>query len=349
MDTRVCRLYGKNDLRVEIDTISKPGPDEVVVATAFGGICGSDLHYLLNGGMGATRVREPVILGHEASGRIIEVGADVSNLSPGCNIAINPSRPCYFCEFCRTDLEMHCPDMKFSGSAIRLPHEQGLFRDFQILKAEQCIQLDSGADLSAVACAEPLAVCIHAASIAGELNDKRILVTGAGPIGALCTAVAARAGAREIIVTDIQDATLKVVKRMGATHTINVASNSGELDKFASGQGYFDVAFECSAAQPAMYASIRAMRPRGTIVQVGVAGDTLLPVDAIVGREVRLLGTHRFHKEFEKSVAEIVSGRIDVRPIITEAFPVEHVNEAFRVANDRSKSVKVHLEFKGTH
>ena len=348
MDTRVCRLYGKDDLRVETDAVLKPEPDEVMIATSFGGICGSDMHYLSDGGIGAVRVREPIILGHEASGRIVEVGANVSGLLPGHSVAINPSRPCSSCEFCYTSMQMHCADMKFNGSAMTLPHEQGLFRDFQTLKASQCIQLDSNADLSAVACAEPLAVCIHAASIAGELSEKRILVTGAGPIGALCTAVAAHAGAHEIIVTDIQDATLKIAKKMGATHVINVASNSDELKKFASGKGYFDIAFECSAVQSAIHTLIHAMQPRGTIVQVGIAGDTSIPIDAIVSKELRLLGTHRFHEEFDQAVSRIISGQIDVHPIITETFSVEQANKAFRMANDRSKSMKIHLEFQGT-
>ncbi|MCR9087810.1 MAG: L-idonate 5-dehydrogenase [Rhodobacteraceae bacterium] len=345
MKTRVCRLYGRNDLRIETDTVPAPVEGQVLLAIASGGICGSDMHYLSDGGIGTIRVREPIILGHEASGRILEVGPGVTGLGPGDGVAINPSCPCGACSYCAEGLPMHCLNMRFNGSAMRLPHEQGLFRDRVVVALEQCIKLPVGADLGAVACAEPLAVCLHAARMAGGSRGKRVLITGAGPIGALCTAVAADAGAAEIVVTDLEDTVLAIARQMGATRTINVARDSAAMEKYAEDRGHFHLAFECSAAVTAIKSAVSALRPRGTLVQVGVAGDTPMPVNMLVAKEIRLQGTHRFHEEFAEAVEAITSGRIDPRPIVTDRYPLEHAAAAFDAASDRTRSVKVHLEF----
>jgi L-idonate 5-dehydrogenase len=348
MKTRVCRLYGQADLRIETDEVAEPGPGQVLLAVAAGGICGSDMHYLSDGGIGTIRVREPIILGHEASGVVAAVGDGVDLLSPGDKVAINPSRPCGECSYCAEGLPMHCLNMRFNGSAMRLPHEQGLFRDRIVVDATQCIGLPTEADLGAVACAEPLAVCLHAARMAGDIAGKRVLVTGAGPIGSLCVAVAAAAGAFEIVVTDLHDAVLSIAKKLGATRVINVARDGAEMERYSEGKGHFDLVFECSAAQAAMKSAIMALRPRGVLIQVGVVGDTPLPINALVAKEIRLQGSHRFHEEFAEAVDEITSGRINVAAIITARYPVENAKEAFAAAVDRSRSVKVHLTFENT-
>ena len=128
METRVCRLHGQDDLRIETDVVEAPSEGQVLLAMASGGICGSDMHYLSQGGIGTIRVREPIILGHEASGRVLAVGPGVDSLAEGDGVAVNPSRPCGTCPYCLDGLTMHCLNMRFNGSAIRLPHEQGLFR-----------------------------------------------------------------------------------------------------------------------------------------------------------------------------------------------------------------------------
>ena len=176
-------------------------------------------------------------------------------------------------------------------------------------------------------------------------EPKRVLVTGAGPIGALCAAVARQRGAVEVVVTDLQDATLAVAARMGATQTVNVGSDGAAMEAFTADKGHFDVAFECSAAPAALRTAITTVRPRGTIVQVGVTGDIAIPLNLIVSKEIALKGTHRFHPEFAEAVRLIDSGAIDVKPIITGSYPLERALEAFEAAGDHSRSVKVHLTF----
>ncbi len=345
MEARVCRLYGERDIRIETITIADPGPGQVLLALAAGGICGSDLHYYQDGGFGPIRVREPIILGHEASGTVLALGDGVTGLALGARVAINPSRPCGACRFCREGLSVHCLDMRFNGSAMRMPHEQGLFRDRIVVEARQCVPVGPGVSLAEAACAEPLAVCLHARSHAGVLDGARVLVTGAGPIGALCAAVAAEAGAAEVVVTDLQDFTLGVARTMGATRTVNVATHGGDLDAYAEDKGSFDVAFECSAAAPAIKTAITCLRPQGRLVQVGVAGDVPVPLNMLVGKEIRYCGTQRFDSEFADAVAMISAGRIDVSPIITGSYPLEDAVAAFDKAGDRSGAVKVQLSF----
>ena len=347
MDTRVCCLHAQGDIRVESQAVGKPGPGEALVAIAAGGICGSDLHYFQDGGFGAIRVREPMILGHEAAGTILDISDGVDNVAVGDRVAVNPSRPCGTCVYCRQGLPIHCLNMRFSGSAMRFPHEQGLFRDRIVVGASQCVPVTAGTSYTEAACSEPLAVCLHARKMSGGVHGKRVLVTGAGPIGALCAALAAEGGASEVVVTDLQDFPLEIARKMGATRTINISTAAGEMGDYAADKGSFDLAFECSAAAPAIASVLKTLRPRGRMVQVGIAGDQPIPVNLLVSKEITIQGTQRFHSEFPEAVAMISERRLDVRPIVTSSYPADDAEQAFNVAGDRTRAVKVHLTFDG--
>ncbi|MFN4154379.1 MAG: L-idonate 5-dehydrogenase [Paracoccaceae bacterium] len=349
METRICRLHAKNDLRVETIPLVGPGRGEVLVALGAGGICGSDLHYWQDGGFGPIRVQEPIIMGHEAAGTVVELGEGVTVLRVGDTVALNPSHPCGTCAYCLEGNPQHCLTMRFKGSALRFPHEQGMFRDRIAIGAAQCHLISPGVNMSAAACAEPLAVCLRAVGRAeeriGTLHGKRVLVTGAGPIGALCAALAAKRGAAEVIVTDLQDATLAVARKMGATQTVNVRTNADDLAPWLADKGQIDLTFECSAAAPALRQAIAATRPLGTIIQVGVTGDMPIPLNLLVGKEIGLIGTHRFDAEFGEAVALINSGDLALDAMVTHSFPLEEATEAMTVAADRSQSVKVQIVF----
>lgn len=349
METRAVRLHGARDLHIETLPLTGPGPGEVLVALGAGGICGSDLHYWQDGGFGTVRVREPIILGHEAAGTVLDLGEGVTGLAPGDRVALNPSHACGTCRFCLAGVAQHCLDMRFKGSAMRMPHEQGMFRDRMVIRAAQCHKVTADVPMAEAACAEPLAVCLHARNraegLAGPLAGQRVLVTGAGPIGALCVALAAHAGAAEVVVTDLQDATLAVARDMGATATVNVATDPEGLAPWMADKGHFDVTFECSAAAPAIRQAIAATRPMGTIVQVGMTGDVTLPLNLLVGKEIALAGTFRFHAAFAEAVALINARALPLGRMVTGTWPMEQADEAMAAAADRSRSVKVQLSF----
>ncbi len=342
MLTKIVRLYGKQDLHVETQECPEPGPGEIRLKMARGGICGSDLHYFQDGGFGPVRVREPIISGHEASGHIEAVGSGVTGLAPGMLVAVNPSQPCGHCHYCGIGQPIHCLEMKFMGSAMRLPHEQGMFREQLVVPAIQCFPVEGEASAAEAACAEPLAVCLHAVAQAGDLTGKNVLVTGAGPIGLLVVAAARHAGADRITVTDLADAALSRGPAMAADETINV-SRPDALAPYQKDKGTFDVVFECSAAGPALVSAFQSVRPRGTIVQVGVTGELSVPVNMLVGKEITWRGSQRFHEEFARAVKLIGTRDIDVRPILSHTFPIDEALQAFLQAGDRTAACKVQI------
>jgi L-idonate 5-dehydrogenase len=342
--------HGKNDLRVESVEERPLTGNEVRVGVAFGGICGSDMHYYHRGAVGDFAVREPMALGHEISGVVVEVGSEVRGIVPGMKAALDPSRPCLMCQYCRAGRMNLCTDMFFLGSAGRFPHVQGGFAQHLVLRADQIIPVPDDTDLLKLSVAEPLSVGLHAVSRAGPLLGKRVLVTGSGPIGLLTARSARYAGATEVVSTDIEDAALAVaLGSMGATRTINVAFDPDGLAEFEVDGGYFDVAFEASGSPAALQSLFKVIRRGGRIVQVGMLppGAAPVPVNVLQSREIDLVGAFRANGEFALAVSLIVSGAIDVGPILSGTYALADAQAAFENAGDRSKVVKLHLAIQG--
>ncbi|TIW13111.1 MAG: L-idonate 5-dehydrogenase, partial [Mesorhizobium sp.] len=256
------------DLDVEERETPEPGPGEVLVRIARGGICGSDLHYFRHGGFGTVRMKEPMILGHEIAGRVEALGAGVSRPAVGTAVAVNPANPCGVCAFCRAGQPIHCLDMRFLGSAMRMPHVQGGFAEHLVCRAENAVPLATGSDPTAGAFAEPLAVTLHAVAQA-PVYGSRVLIMGAGPIGTLLVLAARFAGAREVVVTDVQDRPLQYAAKIGADRTINVATHAEAMDGYAANKGYFDVVFEAAGQGATVASALPVIKPRGTLVAVG--------------------------------------------------------------------------------
>ncbi|KMW58503.1 L-idonate 5-dehydrogenase [Candidatus Rhodobacter oscarellae] len=336
--------HAAKDLRIEERETPTPGPGEVLIRMAAGGICGSDLHYYNHGGFGDVRLREPMILGHEVAGHVEAFGSEVNGLEVGQLVAVSPSRPCGACKFCQAGQQNHCLNMRFYGSAMPFPHIQGAFREYLVADAAQCADA-TGLSAGEAAMAEPLAVVLHAAKRAGDLMGKRVLVTGCGPIGMLAILVARAAGAMEIACTDIAPFTLQMARKIGADAALNVAENPDTLRPYAADKGHFDVLFECSGVAAALRAAIPAMRPGGVIMQLGLGGDMTLPVQAMTAKELELRGSFRFHAEFFTAVEMMRAGRLDVAPLITHSLPLEEAVTAFDLASDRSQTIKAQIAF----
>lgn len=335
-------IHSAKDLRVEDAIVEEPGPGQVLIRMAAGGICGSDLHYYNHGGFGTVRLKEPMVLGHEVSGYVVKLGEGVDGLSVGQLVAVSPSRPCGNCCYCREAMYNHCLNMRFYGSAMPFPHIQGAFREMLVAEAWQCAPAD-GLTPGEAAMAEPLAVCLHAINRAGPLLGKSVLVTGCGPIGILCILAARRAGADMIVATDLSDFTLDMARTAGADQVITAGPDA--LTAFEADKGTFDVLFECSGSVHALRGAIPALRPGGQIIQLGLGGDMELPVQAMTAKELSLKGSFRFHGEFFTGVSLMRKGLIDVKPFITHTFALGDAIEAFETAGDRSKAVKAQIAF----
>ena len=344
---RAIVIHAARDLRIEECASEMPGPGQIGLRLATGGVCGSDLHYYNHGGFGAVRLREPMILGHEVSAYVETLGPGVTGFTPGQLVAVSPSRPCGGCRFCLEGLPNHCLNMRFYGSAMPFPHIQGAFREFLVADATQCVDA-TGLTAGEAAMAEPLAVTLHATTRAGGMLGKRVLVTGCGPIGVLSILAARRAGAAEIVATDLSDFTLALAAKAGADRVINTGGNPDALAAYSADKGYFDVLYECTGVAAALAGGIAALRPRGVILQLGLGGDMSLPMMAITAKELELRGSFRFHPEFAVGVGLMQKGLIDVKPVITQTVPLSDAETAFRLASDRSQAMKAQISFAGS-
>jgi len=340
-------IHSAKDLRIEQAEAGDPDDGQVRIAMAAGGICGSDLHYYNHGGFGTVRIREPMVLGHEVAGHVEAVGAGVTRVQAGDLVAINPSRPCGSCHYCNKDHFNHCLNMRFYGSAMPFPHIQGAFRQQLLVDDGQCEKVGPGVSAGEAAMAEPFSVCLHAIKQAGAVAGARVLITGCGPIGALCILAARQAGAGEIVVCDLTDQALEFATRIGADRTINVSVGPDALAQFTASKGYFDICIEASGSEQALHSALTVVRPRGTIVQLGLGGDMSVPMNMVVAKELQLVGSFRFHEEFAQAVKLISSGAVDVSPLISATLPLADAVAAFDLANDRSRAMKVQLSFQG--
>jgi L-idonate 5-dehydrogenase len=343
MKAIVC--HAPDDLRLDAFETDTLGPQQLGVRVAYGGICGSDLHYFRHGGFGTVRIKEPMVLGHEVSGIVSAVGSDVTNFAPGQRIAISPSRPCGVCQYCQKGHHNHCLDMRFYGSAMRFPHIQGAFRESLVIDASQAHKINDTLSLSLAALAEPLSVGLHAIQRAGSVFGKQVLVTGCGPIGALLIAGLRRAGAARIVAVDVADKPLECARAMGADETINLSTTPDGLAPFAANKGVFDVMFEASGNDKALRSGLDVVTPRGIIVSIGLGGDSTLPLNQLVGKELELRGTFRFHEEFAVAVRFLNEGLIDGRPVISHVVDFDLATQAFELACDKSQAMKVQINF----
>lgn len=337
-------LFGPEDLRMTEHPLGELAPGMVRVRFGAGGICGSDMHYFRHARTGDFVVTSPLILGHEVAGEIIEINGEAPGLRVGDRVAVNPSRWCGRCPRCREGRANLCENIYFMGSASKTPHMQGGFASIFDATPAQCVKVPDHVPFAAAALAEPLAVSLHAVARAGDVAGKNVIIFGAGPIGLLTMLAAKLKGCGSIAMADIAAAPLAFAEKLGADRTIDLSDGDEALRAFAA-EHPIDIAFEISGTAAGLAAAIATVRRGGTVVQVGNLPGGLIPVpaNAVMAKELDLKGTFRFDEEFREAVDLIVSGKIDVERLITAERPLESAPEGFRLALDRSRSVKVVL------
>lgn len=334
-------IHGAGDVRVEERPTPTPQPDEAIVEIVRGGICGSDISYFNHGAVGDFRVRRPMVLGHEVVGRVADTGSALGDRQHGDLVVVNPSSPCMQCARCREGRSNACLEPVFLGSASTDPHVDGGFVRHLPTRAANLVAVPRGLALTDVVFAEPLAVTVHAINRAGGVADKRILVVGAGPIGAMTLAAARSLGAGEIDVVDLSPERLSIAAGLGADHTF------GPDDEIPNDpiNGY-DVVFEASGSGAGIASAVGAVRKAGTVVLIGLphGGPVALPIGLGVARELDLLGSFRFTAdEFEQAV-QLLGDGLDLSTLRTHDYSLDSVETAFVTASG-ADSMKVQLDF----
>lgn len=329
-------LYIESAGQVALEEVDSPRPQrgQVLIDVDYVGICGSDLHYFYDGANGAFVVKEPLIPGHELSGRVAEDPS--GELKPGDPVTVHPARfgPA---QSENPDHPHLWPGGSYLGSASTWPHTQGAAADQLLVDAAMIVPLPDSLPVRRAVLAEPLAVAMHGASKAGNLEGRRVLVSGAGPIGLLALVAARAAGAVSVDVSDVLDGPLTRAEALGAEEVINVAQAQLRLNDY-------DVVLECSGAPAAISAALTAARPAGTVVQIGMVPDEVKPINLApyIAKELRLFGSFRFKDEITAAVG-ILAADASIEGIITHEFSLTEAKEAFSAARDAQASGKVVL------
>ncbi len=333
MDNPTAVLYGVRDIRYEDRPVPTPGPREVLVEVRAVGVCGSDVHYFEHGRIGKYVVEQPLVLGHESSGVVVERGSEATKRQVGQRVALEPGVPCGSCTQCRAGRYNLCPDIRFHGT----PPIDGTFQRYVVIHEDFAHPLPDGLSDEAGALMEPLAVGVWACRRAGLQPGSRVLVTGAGPVGLLALQVALAAGAIEVTVSDVSRHRLDVARRLGATEVIDVAGRP-----LASDQSEVDVLIECSGQPDAVADGIRALRPAGVAVLVGMgpSAETTVPMQVIQNREIWLTGVFRYANSYPVAIALAAAGRVRLEELATHRFGLTQVADALEVGRKDPAAIK---------
>lgn len=330
---RAVVLEGKLDLTVrDIDIVEDLGPRDVRIAMRRVGICGSDVHYYLHGEMGPFVVEEPLVLGHEGSGTVIETGAEVTHLAVGDRVCMEPGIPNPHSKAVKLGLYHLDPDVRFWS----VPPYHGCLRETVVHPAEFTYRLPDEVDLAAGAMAEPLAVAMHSAAKARIRPGDIAVVTGAGTIGLLTALCVVASGCSRVLITDVAQEKLELAEGLGPIRGVNVMEQdprdvvTNETDGWGA-----DVVLEASGVGSVAASTFDLVCPGGTIVLIGVPHEPF-PHDVLAAqlKEARVEHVFRYAHVYDRAVAMMASGQIDVSPLITDVFDMDDGVEAFKFAAD---------------
>src|SRR5438874_12312188 len=316
-------LHAPRDLRIEQRPVPAPSEGEVLVRILSVGVCGSDVHYYEHGRIGDFVIRRPLVLGHESSGQIVEVGEGVSSARVDERVAIEPGEPCRRCDQCRTGRYNLCPYVEFHGTRP----VDGTLSEFVTVMSDLAYKVPDEISDNAAALLEPLSVGIWANRKAGTQIGTSLLIAGAGPVGLVTTKVARAVGAPRIAVTDVNRNRLSAAMERGATEIAVPGS-----DDIA---GEFDAFIDCSGSSAAIDAGVRLVRPAGSVVLVGMGADELrLPLAVVQQRELLITGTFRYANTWPTAIALAATGRVRLDELVTGEYGLADTEQALTAGRD---------------
>jgi len=329
---RASVLRGVADVELEERPVPAPGSGEVLVRVTAVGVCGSDVHYYEHGRLGQFVVESPLVLGHEAGGRVEAVGAGVRSLVPGQRVSLEPGVPCRTCLQCLAGRYNLCPDIAFFAT----PPYDGAFTEFVVLPEAFVFAVPDSVSDDAAALLEPLSVGVWACRRGGVAPGCRVLVTGAGPIGLICAQAARAYGASQVWISDVNPRRLALAAQLGAVPLDVTHRSVREWGVEA------DVLLECSGNSRATTEAIRTLARAGRVVLIGMGADEVpMPLPYIQGRELWLTGAFRYANTWPTAIDLVASGRVDLDALVTGHFGLADTEKALTAAKRDAGTVKV--------
>ncbi|GAW14067.1 hypothetical protein ANO14919_034590 [Xylariales sp. No.14919] len=329
---------------------------DVIVHVAQTGICGSDVHYWQRGRIGPYILTSPMVLGHESSGVVAEVGSEVKHLKPGDRVAMEPGVPCRRCDYCRGGSYHLCGSIIFAAT----PPWDGTLAKYYVNASDFCYKIPDSMNLEEGAMVEPVSVAVAIAKTADLKAHQKVVVLGCGPIGILCQAVAKAAGVSKVIGIDVVQSRLNIAKTYGVDGTYLPQRAEAGVDpmdhaektandikeKMGLGEGA-DVVLECSGAEACIQMGIYVARRGGTLVQAGMGKEVVsFPITAVCTQGLIIKGSIRYLTGCYPAAIDLISsGKIDVKKLITNRFKFEQSEEAFELVRQGRQDVfKVMIE-----
>ena len=325
---KALRLFGVGDLRLVDEAPPVPGPGEELVRVTAVGLCGSDLHWYAESGIGDVRLKSPIVLGHEAAG-VIESGPRA-----GLRVAIDPAIPCEKCEQCRAGHAHFCTALRFAGDGVT----DGTLRELVAWPTESLIPVPGALSDADVAMLEPLGVALHAIRLAGIRPGERVGVFGCGPIGLFLIQLARASGATTIVATDVLPHRLEAARLAGATVTALDAGGSERTEMRAATNGHgVDVALEAAGVDDSVETAVQLAAPGGTVVVVGIPSEDHTTFTASTARRkgLTIKLSRRMNRVYPEAIRLAESGYADVRSVVTAAYPLAEHEAAFATAAAR--------------
>ncbi|RVD72219.1 NAD(P)-dependent alcohol dehydrogenase [Mesorhizobium sp. M4A.F.Ca.ET.029.04.2.1] len=345
MQALVLEKKGELSLR-EIALPLDVGPDDVRIAIHTVGVCGSDVHYYTHGAIGSYIVRQPMVLGHEASGTIVEVGANVASLKVGDRVCMEPGVPNLSSRATKLGIYNVDPDVRFWAT----PPVHGVLAPFAVHPAAFTYKLPDNVSFAEGAMVEPFAIGMQAAARARIVPGDVAVVVGCGPIGIMIALAALAGGCSKVLISDFSAPKLKIAAQYQGIMPVNIGEQS-LVDAVAAATGGWgaDIVFEASGNPKAFANLFDIVRPGGAVVLVGLPVEPVsLDVPAAISKEARIETVFRYANIFDRALQLIASGKVDLKPLITGTYDFLDSIKAFeRAAAGKPQDVKLQILLTG--
>ncbi|TPK19314.1 NAD(P)-dependent alcohol dehydrogenase [Mesorhizobium sp. B2-5-9] len=345
MRALVLEKKGELSLR-EIALPLDVGPDDVRIAIHTVGVCGSDVHYYTHGAIGSYVVRAPMVLGHEAAGTIVEVGANVRSLKVGDRVCMEPGVPNVSSRATKLGIYNVDPDVTFWAT----PPVHGILAPFAVHPAAFTYRLPDNVSFAEGAMVEPFAIGMQAASRARIIPGDVAVVVGCGPIGIMIALAALAGGCSKVLISDFSAPKLTIAAQYAGIVPVNIGEQS-LVDAVAAATDNWgaDIVFEASGSPKAFADLFDVVRPGGAVVLVGLPVEPVaLNVPAAISKEVRIETVFRYANIFDRALQLIASGKVDLKPLITGTYDFADSIKAFeRAAEGNPQDVKLQILLTG--